>query len=339
MSNKEKFRFDSEKRSLSDAHLVDFFPPLTRDVIKTILKILGKPFEKTIEQLSKSITVTKPVFIVGCQRSGTTTFYNLFVEHPEVAYYPMTSEISPECPITFYYLYKLIRRTRRLIAEENHAYLRKLLSPADPGMLIPPQTDEVSYETYPEQAKLEQLLKSVKKHLWLFKAKRFACKNYLGGSMIEVLNALFPDSYFIHIIRDGRAVAYSLLKKRIEQNGDPHKVWAAYPRKWKDLERMDPIISCATQWKRIIRDIQANLSEIEGQRKMDILYEEYVSNPREVLRRTWDFTDLPFDPKFLEPLPDEMENRNYKVKEQLSEERYSELTEYLKDELVDLNYA
>ena len=38
-------------------------------------------------------------------------------------------------------------------------------------------------------------------------------KNLQNSFRVRLLNLIFPDAKFIHIIRDGRAVAFSILNK------------------------------------------------------------------------------------------------------------------------------
>ena len=46
---------------------------------------------------------------------------------------------------------------------------------------------------------------------------RFVNKNLQNSFRVRLLNLIFPDAKFIHIIRDGRAVAFSLLNKQTAQ--------------------------------------------------------------------------------------------------------------------------
>ena len=49
-------------------------------------------------------------------------------------------------------------------------------------------------------------------------------KTLLNCFRVRLLNAIFPDAKFVHIIRDGRAVAFSILNK-IEIASDPNPLF------------------------------------------------------------------------------------------------------------------
>jgi hypothetical protein len=57
-------------------------------------------FEQIIyENKSRQIPITKPIFIVGCHRSGTTILYETPAQHPDLAFFTNASSYSPKSPI------------------------------------------------------------------------------------------------------------------------------------------------------------------------------------------------------------------------------------------------
>ena len=58
----------------------------------------------------------------------------------------------------------------------------------------------------------------------LWGRSRFVDKTLLNCFRVRLLNAIFPDAKFVHIIRDGRAVAFSILNK-IEIASDPNPLF------------------------------------------------------------------------------------------------------------------
>src|SRR5579883_1160482 len=51
------------------------------------------------ERGMRKITIQKPIFIVGCHRSGTTVLYEALAKHPDLAYFTNASNQMPRAPI------------------------------------------------------------------------------------------------------------------------------------------------------------------------------------------------------------------------------------------------
>jgi hypothetical protein len=91
---------------------------------------------------------------------------------------------------------------------------------------------------------------------------------------IRELAALFAESQFIHLIRDGRDVALTTLAAD----------WGP-----------DSILAAARYWRhRVTKGRRAGAALGPG-RYLEVRYEELVSDPAPVLRRVTDFIGLPFD--------------------------------------------
>lgn len=92
-----------------------------------------------------------------------------------------------------------------------------------------------------------------------------------------VLKSLFPEARFIHIVRDGRAICASI--KHLDWG--PNNAYSA-SRHWAD------------------RLLQAVTVEVaEGKSLMRVRYEDLVSDPGQLLKEICAFIDIPFDPEML----------------------------------------
>lgn len=90
--------------------------------------------------------------------------------------------------------------------------------------------------------------------------------HYLGDA--EILLELFPDAKFVHIVRDGRDVALSLLQKPWGPNN---------------------IVSCAEYWRRL-NSKEKELQEIRKTAGLySLSYEELLENPLEMTQRLYGF--------------------------------------------------
>jgi hypothetical protein len=104
-------------------------------------------------------------------------------------------------------------------------------------------------------------------------------KRYFGDStpvnimQADLINQLLPRSKFIHVIRDGRDVASSVVR----ENWGPNEHFAALD--W---------------WKKRIATGQVALSKIKNENKLEIRIEDLVIHQREAtLEKIKVFLDLP----------------------------------------------
>ena len=100
---------------------------------------------------------------------------------------------------------------------------------------------------------------------------------------IPFLHRLFREVRFVHIIRDGRDVALSVLEW-----AHPGRGPGRYPL-WDD----EPVAVCALWWQWTIQEARAGAKDITG-RYAEVRYEALSSQPREVLKSVLSFLDLPF---------------------------------------------
>lgn len=209
-------------------------------------------------------------FVVGVPRSGTTLLRLMLDAHSELA-------IPPET----HFLPKLIRLCQEAEEEGRDARRAALelvtehrrwpdfgLAPeevssrlAGAGPLIPAAAARAFYEAYAAKhgkprwgEKTPQYLKTMKR---------------IGEAL--------PEAFFVHIIRDGRDVALSLL----EVSWGPNTI-------------EDAAVHWTTQIRRARRKSRSLAHYIE------LRYEGLVADPEPIVRRVCEMVKLPFEPAMLE---------------------------------------
>jgi hypothetical protein len=93
-----------------------------------------------------------------------------------------------------------------------------------------------------------------------------------------VLHALFPDARFIHLIRDGRDVALSI----IQQPWGP-----------------SDFLTAIRQWAETVRWARKMLRMLPDDRHLELRFEDLVSDPRAQLERLTNFLGVEFEPGML----------------------------------------
>ncbi|MEM9400825.1 MAG: sulfotransferase [Verrucomicrobiota bacterium] len=134
----------------------------------------------------------------------------------------------------------------------------------------------------------------------------FAEKTPRNCFLIDFLAWAFPDSQFIHIIRDGRDVALSHSKKpwlqaaqatsgKIEPGGYPYgpspRFWVETGRE-NEFESTSDIHRCIWSWRRFTESALASISQLPPNRYHELRYESLVNAPSKEAECLLDFLSI-----------------------------------------------
>jgi hypothetical protein len=104
---------------------------------------------------------------------------------------------------------------------------------------------------------------------------------------LPLLERLFPDAQFLHLVRDGRDAAVSFLRM---PEGTFTRTWA-HPTTAPDF---------ACLWRVEVEAARELGRRVEAGRYRHIRYEELVAEPEKVVREICEFASLTFEPAMLE---------------------------------------
>jgi hypothetical protein len=119
-----------------------------------------------------------------------------------------------------------------------------------------------------------------------------------GWPRIGFLNEIFEDAKFIHIVRDGRAVANSLLHVNFWRGWYGPQGWragllsAGDQAAWERYDRSFTALA-GLEWRIQMRAIEAARQGLDPKRFLEVKYETFCEQPVETYRRVLDFTELP----------------------------------------------
>ena len=118
-------------------------------------------------------------------------------------------------------------------------------------------------------------------------------KSIANAARIPFLDAYFKPAYFVVIVRNGYAVAEGLRRR-------------GNPRKYGRTEFGDnyPIEMCAKQWA--VSDEIVSADAADADNVLYLTYEDFCAKPGKNLRAITDFLEL-------NPLPDEVTNKNWEI--------------------------
>lgn len=218
-----------------------------------------------------------PFFVVGAARSGTTLLRVMLERHPAVA-------IPPES----HFIPRMWEQRRRYGAEGRlerpGEFLRDLAADGRfrswslPVDAVREQLETIDRPTFADgiASAFRAYAKAHGKTAWGDKTPKYV-------DVIPLLAGLFPDARFVHMIRDGRDVALSVL----------------------DMERLHTRAATpARVWARQVRDgRQAGLA-IGSERYTELRYEDLLQDQRGELKRICSFLGITYRAAMLEHAQD-----------------------------------
>ena len=267
----------------------------------------------------------KPLLIIGAPGSGTTLLYQTLCSHRDLAY------------ITHNMLRAGLRKHGRLVGDRRKAlFLLHNLIHRDPASTLPHEADAFwmtyfgYYDYRTENDYTEEMAAYFRKKVTqvqdLWSRPRFVNKNLQNSFRVRLLNLVFPDAKFIHIIRDGRAVAFSLLNKKDLGATSPILLIG-----FKDIlgdkyqHKRSELYNYGIAWKEYVTRAREASAAAQG-RYYEVRYENLVREPHNELRRIIDFCELDWYSKFEEKIPS-TQNMNEKWKHKASKEQHIDIEE------------
>jgi len=288
--------------------------------------------------------ITKPIFIVGTGRCGSTVFHSLLATHPHTMWLSGFAEEFPDKPAWNRRAVTavgnpLVRRIfgKRIKPGENYGFwYRHAYGFAEPGR------DLVSADVTP---RVRKQVRTAMEPMLTPKRNRMLIK-LTGWSRIGFLNEIFDDAKFIHIVRDGRAVASSLLHISSWQwRGwyGPYS-WRYGPLSpedqaaWEASNRSFAVLA-GLQWRIHTRAVEAARQALDPQRFLEVRYETFCEQPAETCRRVSEFAELPDSASFERHVKaasiKDMTNR---WRADLSGDQQAMLTDLLREDLLRYGY-
>jgi omega-hydroxy-beta-dihydromenaquinone-9 sulfotransferase len=268
--------------------------------------------------------VIKPVFIMGAPGSGTTLLYDALCTHKDLAY------------VTLNMLRAGIHKHGRVVGDKRTALFRvQNLFHRDQASSVPHEANAFwikyfgtySYLTEndftPEMAAYYRKNVLAVQNIW--KRPRFINKNLQHCVRVRILGRLFRDAKFIHIIRDGRAVAYSILNKKGEAN--PTMFLLSLKKILGD--RYEPerseLFNYGRAWAELVRKAK-EASAFGPERYYELRYEDLITRPYDEINRVVEFCELDWYGSFEESIP-KTSNMNTKWKQNASDDQKKDLEE------------
>lgn len=245
--------------------------------------------------------ITKPIIIVGSGRCGSTLFHRLLANHPQMMWLSGFTLRFPDKPVW----------NKWAVTAMDHPLLRRLL-----GEKVRPGESYRFWDRYAYgfsepcrdlvrsdvSARVKQQVRAAFEPMLTPRKNRLLLK-ITGWPRLGYLNEIFEDAKFIHIMRDGRAVASSLLHVPFWKgwygpqgwragllSPEDQAVWESYDRSFTAL--------AGIEWRIQMRAMEAARRSVDPAQFHEIKYEAFCEQPLETFRRVLEFAEVPPSAEF-----------------------------------------
>ncbi|MEE9303397.1 MAG: sulfotransferase [Thiotrichaceae bacterium] len=246
------------------------------------------------------IPITRaPIFILGNNRSGTTLVRMMITSHPDIIIppeshfflwlYDQYKDWKPEHDLNVFIkdLFGCTKIETWGMREELLSEFIRVRSPSCYRDLV-----SLVYRYYGVVVGKE--------------AKRWGDKNSLWPNRLGVVDIVFPQAVFLHIVRDGRDVACSYLDLGKREFQSKYA-----PRLPQDIQEIARI------WSRNVRTVRNFGNKLYAHRYYEFRYEDLIENPEQEMKLIFEFLHMEYHPDVLQ-YATITKNKNYEPSEFLA---------------------
>jgi hypothetical protein len=237
------------------------------------------------------VHLDRPVFVVGCSRSGTTIFVDMFRQH-------------------------------RSIAEWSEA--GGVFEPR----YFDPQIDHCKDESDATEFAARRIRVLFGLFTKLQNKQRFLNKHPQNSLRIPFIRAIFPEAQFIHLIREGCATSYS---NYLQVKRDKYRQSIPFgsfpkPRAWRELLHLPLLLQFGYQWRDIVTHIRHQVQELPMHHNyLEIRYEDFCQFPHQILSKCDEFCGLERRDRDYGRVPKGFESKNDAWKKKVTRDEESAL--------------
>jgi hypothetical protein len=249
---------------------------------------------------------TEFVFVLGTGRCGSTLLHEVLARHPAVGFLSNVDD-RLRAPITARWTGAIYRHVPSSLTKKGRVRFApsegyRILDRAVSQAISKPVRDLLEGDATPW---LAQRFRAFFEQQADVQGKPIFLHKFTGWPRARFIQAVFPRARFVHVIRDGRAVANSLLQMPWWTGYQGPGAWGwgplpeLYEKEWEASGRSFPVLA-ALQWKLLMDAFEECKAAIATDRWWDVRYEDYVDRPRERTEELLRFLGLTWSDAFEE---------------------------------------
>jgi len=238
----------------------------------------------------------KKIFIIGNGHSGTSILYKMLAFHPDLSWFCQYSQRSKRT-IPWRILFPFSNIIKNYLKKKKTFSWEKgqnsLLFPR-PGEMNSLWKYLWSINDLKLRAEILNLIIDDEIQSW--GKSSIIIKNPWIGKHVELINNMLPDDvYFIHIVRDSRAVIQSILHKHKRYN-----------------EEKDALNGAIEYWKNFIQKINDFGDKTKWKNIIEIRYEDFIDDIQGTIKKVFEFCSVDVDNFNFDMVPDKLYSTNTK---------------------------
>jgi len=228
---------------------------------------------------------SRPVFVLGLPRSGTTLIYQYIVHRKHVAYFTNGVGKRVWSPSLTTYLQSRLHPPYRSDFVSHYGRSEGPMAPREAGSLWLRFFDIDAYQSFDDLTpdavgRLRAMVHCVET---IFDGAPFVNKNVKHLLRIDALAGVFAESSFLVVHRDVADVALSVLRGRVRYSGGANKWFSARPKNYEQLIQLSAVDQVVGQVIGLDRCMKEDLSRLDSLRVHGVEYDHFCANPDVVI--------------------------------------------------------
>lgn len=245
------------------------------------------------------------VFVLGTGRCGSSLIHEVLARNPDVGFLSNLDDNLGALDLGGRWNGAIFRRVPPSFAQkgrlryapsEGYQILDRQVAP----ILSAPCRDLVAADVTPW---LGQRTREFFDRRRAVQGKPTFLHKFTGWPRAGFLHEVFPDARFIHVVRDGRAVANSWLQMSwwTGWSGPDRWSWGqlapAYRQAWEDSDRSFVTLA-GLNWRLLLDAFEAARARLPEEAWLEVRYEDVIAEPDKQFAAMLDFAGLPWSSGF-----------------------------------------
>lgn len=293
-------------------------------------------------------TDIKIVFIIGSGRSGSSLVHELISRHRDVGFVSNVDDnlafINSKGSINNLLFRSAIGRFTkkgrlRFAPSEAYKLIGRQVSPIYANSCRNLRAEDVTPE-------LRRAFRDFFVARYRAQGKRVFVHKYTGWSRAGFFKEIFPEAKFIHIVRDGRAVANSFLQMDWWTGFLGPEKWYLGPLTEEHQSRWESsngsfLVLAGIAWEILVTSIEQDAVNLGEKGICTTRYEDFLEDPVGEIGKLCEFSELDFEKDFRDRIDNSRINpgRKQAFLNDLSPAQVSELTSCIAGSLAKYGYA